>query len=215
MTPISPANKRAVVGRRLSVVGKVRPAECALSGLEPRASGHRSRRGTTLIEMNLVIILLLIFAVMIVPRFAAIRQSRSVRDTEAAIARLPLEARNEARRSQVPVTMQVQDGALVLTRTPVGGDAQEFKRVNLGDGFRVEQANLNTQPSDTSSWQWVVYPDGSSDSGGLQFTEGSSTRSLVLSSDGKIQWTQDVLPDSSQDKWQAGDLETTQTTTMQ
>ncbi|HEV2473165.1 MAG TPA: type II secretion system protein [Chthonomonadales bacterium] len=171
-------------------------------------SGASQRRlAFTLVEVNVVIFILLILAAVILPSVAAIKRSRQLSDLEAAITRLPLQARNQARKSLVPVALQVQGNSLVMTQDPNGQNQQQLGEVDLNQDIQLDKAQRNGQPSDTGSWQWVVYPDGSSDSAGLEFTEGSAKRSLLLSRDGTIRWLQQALPDTTQDTWQAGQLQ--------
>ncbi|HZO91905.1 MAG TPA: hypothetical protein VFB38_26545 [Chthonomonadaceae bacterium] len=170
-------------------------------------SGRAARRGFTLIEMVVITIVLILMAAYIVPNMVALTRSRSVYAVEAAIQRAPVEARNEARRSQRPVALRVEGDVLVLARLSEAGDLQEFKRIALGNTIQVTRARLGSETRDLASWQWTVYPDGSADSGGLEFSEGTAIKSLVLSQSGEGRWSEGALPDTNDDRWQAGELE--------
>ena len=84
----------------------------------------RGRRAFTLVEMIVVCAVLVIIAAAIVPNLVAITRSRSLKDLEAGVARLPLEARNEALQTHTPVRLRVSGTTLVMERVPVGGDPQ-------------------------------------------------------------------------------------------
>lgn len=175
--------------------------------LQAIKGSSRCRRGSTLIEMNMVVFLLLVMATLVLPGVVALKRSSDARALEDAIARLPIEAKNEARKSQVPVVMKVDGSTLVISRQPDTGALEEVKHVDLGTDFRIEKAQQNGQDTSPNEWQWTVYPDGSADAGGLEFSEGSKPKAMVLSKDGGIRWLQDRLPETGQDQWQAGMLQ--------
>ncbi len=165
------------------------------------------RGGFTLIEMNIVVALLLLVAAMVVPSVVAMRRSQRLRDLEAAIQRLPIQAANEARRSGLPVRLRVADGALVTERVPDQGDPETLRQVALNGDLEVEAAQRGSEGVDAGSWTWTVYPDGSSERGGLEFSEGRALHALVLSDDGHVQWVAGALPDPTPEKWPAGEIE--------
>jgi len=165
-----------------------------------------SSRGFTLVELVVVIFVLLLLATAVVPRVVAIQKSRRLKDMEGRIIRLPIEARNEAVRAATPVRLRVDGAALVMERAPVNGTPEMVKRVPLGSGIQVESVRLGDQPSNTGSWQWTVYPDGSADEGGIQFAEGASEKSLLLTSQGDARWILGDLPDGTPERWPAGQL---------
>jgi hypothetical protein len=109
------------------------------------------------------------------------------------------------------MTIKVEGASLLLTRTVEGSVAQEVRRVQLGSDIRIDRAQLNDQSVDTTSWEWSVYPDGSSDRGGLQFRVERRTMSLRLSADGDVRWETGSLPDPGRDRWQAGESTTSTT----
>ncbi len=150
---------------------------------------------------------LVIMAGVLMPNIAAIKRSRQIFEAQTTVGRAPLEARNEAVRSELPVEMKVEGTALVLSRVTKEKDEQEFKRVDLGSDLRIESAQLNGNASDLGSWKWTVYPDGSSDSGGLQFAVGNAREGLQLSRDGDGKWVQGDLPAATDSTWTAGELQ--------
>lgn len=160
----------------------------------------------TLVELTVVCAILVIIAATIVPNLVAVTRSRSLKDLEGNVARLPAEARNEAVKSQTPVRLRVSGTTLVMERVPATGEPAQVKMVDLGDSLTVDAAQQNGKTTDAGSWVWMVYPDGSADSGGVEFTEGQAQKSLVLSANGGVQWIDGPLPDSAQDTWPAGQL---------
>ncbi len=171
------------------------------------AQAQPNRRGYTLIEMSVVVTIIALLALVVVPNFTAIRRSRAYFDLEASIIRTPTDAYNEARNSKRPVQIRFDGTSLVIERVIVDSDPEEVKRIELTSDIQVESVQLGSSSSDLSSWKWTVYPDGSADSAGVSFITGSSHKSLVLHKDGKSQWMDGDLPDSSDDKWQAGEIQ--------
>ena len=163
--------------------------------------------GFTLVELIVVLFILLLLTTAIVPRVAAIQKSRKLKDLEARVIRLPAEARNEAVRAGTPVRLRVDGAALVLERAPVSGTPEEVKRVALGGGLQVDAVAQDGRPANAGSWQWTVYPDGSADAGGIEFGEGASEKSLLLSSNGEARWVRGDLPDGTPERWPAGSLQ--------
>lgn len=87
-----------------------------------------------------------------------------------------------------------QDEAVLLTST-----MPEFFTVDL---FRTED-------QDVSSGEWTIrfYPDGRSDGGGLQVSDGGKLTSLSVDREGVVRLLNDRLPRNDEDRWPAGDYE--------
>jgi hypothetical protein len=169
------------------------------------SSGASPRRAFTLVEMAMIVFLLLLIATAVVPRVIPILNARALQDQEGRIARLPLEARNEALRSQMPMRLRITDGALVLEQAPPGQPSERVQQLSLS-GLQVVRVEQNGQPADPGSWQWTVYPDGSAQSGGVEFAEGALRKSLLLTSDGRSQWVVGGISDQTPEWWPAGQL---------
>ncbi len=167
----------------------------------------RTCPGYTLVELIVVLFVLLLMTTAIVPRVIALQNSRRLKDVEARVIRLPAEARNEAVRTGKPVRLRVDGADLVMDRVPLNGTPEEVKRVALGTGIQVDSVEQDGRPANTGSWLWTVYPDGTAEAGGIQFTEGAARKSLVLSSDGDSQWVLGDLPDGTPEHWPAGQLQ--------
>jgi len=168
---------------------------------------HPKPPGYTLIELIVVLFVLMLMTTAVVPRVIALQKSRRLKDVEARVIRLPAEARNEAVRTRKPVRLRVDGAALVMERAPLNGTPEEVKRVALGTAIQVDTVEQDGRPANAGSWQWTVYPDGTAEAGGIQFTEGAARKSLLLSSDGGSQWVLGDLPDGTPENWPAGRLQ--------
>lgn len=162
-------------------------------------------RAFTLVEIAMIVFLLLLIATAVVPRMIAIQRSRDLQDQEGRIARLPLLARNEALRSQTPMRLRLIGDALVLEQAPPGQPSEIEQQLSL-EGLSVVAVEQDGQPADAGSWQWTVYPDGSAQSGGVEFAEGARHKSLLLTADGRSLWITGSISDQTPDWWPAGQL---------
>jgi Tfp pilus assembly protein FimT len=168
----------------------------------------RRIRGISIVELSIVIAILALCAVVVMPGVVGIQRSRAIKDLEASVARLPVVARNDAIRTQTPVQMKIEGSSLVVEQTDAnGGQPKTLTQVQLSDDLRADNAQQNGQSVDTGSFQWTAYPDGSTDSGGIEFDEHGASKSLNLPANGGAQWINGQLPDPSEQQWQAGQLQ--------
>lgn len=171
------------------------------------AQGRVVLQGFTLIEMLVVISVLTVLVAFIFPNLTAIESSRRFREQEAALLRLQAEARNESLRNRSPVTLRVEGSTVIMERVPTDADPVEVQRVELTQEFKVAKTRLGNDDLDADSWAWTTYPDGSADTGGLEFEEGSAIRSLLLPADKEGYWADGELPEVLQERWTAGELQ--------
>ncbi len=167
----------------------------------------RTTRGFTLIEMSCVIAIMFVVAALIMPDFVTMRRSRALQDLKAAIHRLPIEAANESRARALPARIVIENDTLILQYVPLEDDPVEVKRVELSSLMSIQGVRQGGEAVDTGSWNWQVYPDGSAVTAAIVFKEGSNTLSLVLERDGQTQWVSGEPPDTSDDEWDAGEIE--------
>lgn len=160
----------------------------------------------------MVITILAVMAALVVPNFVAIKKSRDIRYLEMSLRRLPEEARQEARSRNSTVALRVEGNAVIMERRPATeeeGDPEEIKRIELPDDFQVENGRNGLEDTDAASWEWVVYPDGSTVGGGLRFRESQTVKYLQMPSTGEAQWrtSEEDDDDDGNAPWPAGDLE--------
>jgi type II secretory pathway pseudopilin PulG len=188
---------------------------------------RRNARGAafTLVEMTVVVTILALMAALVVPNLVAIRDGQRARAWAADVLRLPTEARNEARRAGVPVTLRVDGDALVMQRPPAPepgepadteAEPQEVRRLDFPEGVTLEAGRRGRDAADAATWDWVVYPDGSADSGGLEFgtgggggsADGHRTLLLPARASDEPRWQDGPLREDADERWQAGNLVT-------
>jgi hypothetical protein len=158
-------------------------------------------------EMTVIIVILLLIAAAIVPNVVSVLNSEQLKSTEATIARLPAMARADAVKNQNPVQLRFDGSSVVEEEVEANGNTDLLNTIDLGDSVQVDQSQKNYLNVDPSSWDWTAYPDGTSDTGGVEVLIDSEKRSLIISSSGDALWTTGPLPDESQDQWTAGQLQ--------
>jgi prepilin-type N-terminal cleavage/methylation domain-containing protein len=170
----------------------------------------RARAGFTLIELTVVITIVLFLALLVTPNMVAVKRSRDRKTSEAALLRLPAEAREEASKSGRAIVLRLEENnTLVLERaaesntnstsaTPTlgvsDGTGEEFKRLTLSSGMQVELTG-NSATNTNSLETWKVYPDGTTGSNQaieLELTEGDKTKVLVIPSQGLAYWQENT-----------------------
>jgi hypothetical protein len=177
-------------------------------------------------------ILLLLFT-LIVPNLVALERSRALRNKEAELMRLPNQAKDLAQQLNTPMVMHMDGNDLVVevdtdvtqspisttmpnqSRTPNGPTSNNQdnknmdvqKRVTLGDDIRITSAQLNGENVDAGSWKWEVFPDGSAQSAGLEFTIGNDHKALYMPTNEPMRWINGDLPDPTQENWAVGQIE--------
>lgn len=98
---------------------------------------RRRRAAFTLVEMIVVTMIIALMAALIMPNVVAFKRSRDLKDTQAKILRLPLEAKNEAMRSGRPVQLHFDGEDLVMTREPAPGMSNATSNSSQGASLTV------------------------------------------------------------------------------
>ncbi|HEX5322391.1 MAG TPA: hypothetical protein VFW40_01295, partial [Capsulimonadaceae bacterium] len=198
--------------------------------IETKRSKLAASRGFTFMEMMVIILVVLLISALVLPKVVAFTRSRAQKDLEGSIARLPSEARADSVKNQMPVSISIQDNQLVEQKLPQavvqtqanGGQPQQntntqpqvIKQIDLGNDIQVASVEKNGQPADIGTWNWTVYPDGTADDAGVEFSEGSVTKSLILPAYGDSQWVSGNLPGQTPTQWPAGQLQSNTQTTL-
>ena len=63
------------------------------------------------------------------------------------------------------------------------------------------------ESTDTSSWTWKVYPDGTAEAATLEINEGTGSKTLQLTPEGDGRWLGASETEQTSEKWSAGELE--------
>ncbi len=206
---------------------------------------HR-RKGYTLIEMMVIVVLLALFSALIAPNYISMRDGQQRRALYTGVADLVGSAREMAISKSTTMYLQIDanSNALVLKQED---DASTYQNTSTGTGTTSDtlvinghvqsartKTNIGTQSldhsndktvktlpltagvqfgnfqlagtsSDSGSWKLHFYADGTTDGGGLELVDRGITKSVVVNTKGGASLTDGTLPDTSQDRWVAGD----------
>ena len=168
------------------------------------------RRGFTLIELSVIVLILAMFAAATVPNMASAIEGGKRRGFRQSILTMVRQGREEAiTRGQVVYMESNSDGGFDLT-TAIDDQSTSIKQVAAVDGVTVENFVSDTSPSGQGDWVMAFYPDGTCQGGSFEFQEAGGTRSVSISKRNAAITLGDGPIDTSTDpnqEWQAGDYE--------
>ena len=168
------------------------------------------RRGFTLMEVTVVIAVLVITAVMIMPAISRQKGQITQRDFVPALRRIVSSARTAAIDQSVTTYLSWDDSQakviLYKQGTADGGDEQ-LTSISVPNAFTTNSFVLNGESSNSGDWKLHFYPDGSSETGGVEFTDNGKTQYMLVNIRGIGQLAGGSLPETSSDHWPAGDYE--------
>jgi prepilin-type N-terminal cleavage/methylation domain-containing protein len=172
------------------------------------ARKRRAERGYTLIELSVVIAVLALLAAGVVPMLTSIGRSQTYYSFLNKLGTIGAQAREQAIALAKPVDLEFDSSNnqfKIHTLDDNGGDTS-LQTLQLPDGFAADRFQLSGRESDAGEWKLNFYPDGSSDGGGVQVTQGNNTITLYSDSQtGRTTLTHEPLPDPSTLTWTAGD----------
>jgi prepilin-type N-terminal cleavage/methylation domain-containing protein len=200
-----------------------------------------ARSGFTLIEMTVVILVIALFAALVAPNVLTQKSAVARRAAFGKVLDLMRTARQRAihedttyavawdsGKSEVRMVRQpLQDLASTsgsvpspdqrpLTNIQSVSDYEQVDFYDLPTGIQPTVFRSGQSNSDGGSWLLRFYPDGTSDSGGLQLDDSGMPNSIAVDQYGIATYTKDQpLPDLSELSWPAGTYvsETTNTST--
>lgn len=165
-----------------------------------------SRRGFTLVELSVVIVLMAMFAAAMVPRVGNMLTSQARRGYRIDVLRLAKKAHEEAIRRRETVTLRSDSGTFrISTATEI--EESVIETVQPAAGVEVSHFALAGNEVGEAEWLVAFYPDGTSDGGTFQFDEGSQSSTVAIRKrDGKVSVTEgDATQAGTEDnEWDAG-----------
>lgn len=166
------------------------------------------RRGFTLIEMTVVIMILALLAAAIVPNAASAVISNRRRSFRLGVPRLVGEAHNKAVQTGQTVTLTKTENDGFQIATNDGQSDQTVDTLDGVDGVTVESTLDADGSQGSSDWQIAFYADGTCDGGTIELGDNGATyRYQVTKATSKVKLLgEDEDPASGNDRWPAGDL---------
>ena len=164
-----------------------------------------------MIELSVVIVLVALLASAVAPNLSAMKRSRIEREFPIAALRLALTARETAISDGQSCALMFGDQLRVLQMVRAdleSGTDTALAEVSLSPEVETGRLDLAGRESNSSDWRLTFYPDGTCDGGGVEFRRGDRSFALVIDpASGAARIVDGQLPDSSGDRWQAGEIE--------
>jgi prepilin-type N-terminal cleavage/methylation domain-containing protein len=190
----------------------------------------RQKRGFTLIEMTVVLVVLVLFAALITPNVITMQSRQQRREADGQILNLARQGRESAIESGFTYAMMYDSAktAFVLKKEPPPQDAgsvagtlptpaprplanvqsvsdlQQVQAFNLPSGVEASKFVANDDSVDGGSWIVHFYADGTSDGGGVEITQSQAIQAIQVTKDGFSSIIQGSLPESTEQIWTAG-----------
>lgn len=163
-----------------------------------------TRRGFTLIELSVAIVVLALLSALVAPRLVSMRSGQEARAAKFAVRDFARDARMRA----------IQEGATVVVR---GSGQSSIEMVRLGTTEGEESVlrslelpeGVRVGSGDGASAEWEVrfFTDGRAEGRGVEIEHDGATDSVVVAADGSVTLREGALPEPTQETWPAGENE--------
>lgn len=174
-----------------------------------------ARRGFTLIELSVVIIVIAMFAAIVTPRLLAVRETTQSATFRMNVVRFFLDARERAIQQRTTLEVAWDGNAFSLTDPAAETDeteAEPSRRFALGQNATL--AGTRIRGEDVSEDEWVAkfHADGTATDAAIQLDAGGADLTLVIDGEsGKTRLERGTLDDLPERNWPAGEIEKRET----
>jgi prepilin-type N-terminal cleavage/methylation domain-containing protein len=190
------------------------PAEKALTLMLWKSTiannSNSKRRGFTLIEMGVVVLIIAMFAALVMPAMARWRAGDEYRAFPGKLLRFVGKAKQEAieRKQSRSIAYDTTTGEFKMVWTDPGSSAeQEGGRLSVP--AEMEMGRVIYLGNDTSieNWKLTFFQDGSAEDAGFEVRDQDRYLTVIIDSLGHIKMTRDPLPEQTDVRWSAGENE--------
>lgn len=172
--------------------------------------------------MVVVCAVLSVIAALVYPNVIGMKSSRDRAESYNRILRLAQRGRESAIVDGQTYSLVVDGGTSLTLKREVAAskdsdprqmttnttpDTEDVESVSLPDGASVGNASLDGQTSSSNDFTLHFYPDGRSEGGALEITEGSTVHSLVVTTTGIATLAEGSMPVTQANHWEAGQYE--------
>ena len=172
------------------------------------------RRGFTLIELSVVIVLIALFAATILPKLNILRESQQAAAFRTDLVRFFRDAREKAISNQrtVEVRMNGQSWQMSQVATDTGdGDVTEedsLRSLSMPSGASMSEFRLNKEDVSADDFLIRCFPDGTVSDASMEMTQDEAIYVLrVNGATGRVSLRRGELADENEESWPAGELE--------
>lgn len=168
------------------------------------------RRGFTLIELSVVIVILAMFAAAVVPNLARTVTSSQDRSYRQSLLTLVQKAHTEAIMRGQTVSLSVAESGALQIAVQQDDQQEVIRQVDANDGQEIAKFMLKGEEVADSDWIVQFYADGKCDGGGFQVGQGNAAFSYqIRRSDGRVRLNSGELDvnNDPESEWEAGQFE--------
>lgn len=166
--------------------------------------------------MIIVTLVLALMASAVTPRLYALQRGEARRKFETDLASLVANGSIRAKQSGQTQVLRLEESTgqfyvEVLTEEQPTEEPGGARGVGLYDEYAVDSLRTGSEGYTAADWSIEFYKDGSCSGGGIQFSTGDNTRYIRIDNGTcRVQWGNGDLPDTSTERWQAGEREVRQ-----
>ncbi len=171
-----------------------------------RPTNPSYKRGYTLIELVVVVVVLTVLASLVIPNLVRAKEGQEKRDFEASLYRLASYARERAIQERKTIALALSDRSFVVNEEREGQEI-ELRRLTMPEGVDTGSFAAEGEDSTSNDWRLRFYADGSSDGGGVELNNDGRIRSLQIGTNGTLTVVEGNLEDNGTKKWTAGEIE--------
>ncbi len=164
------------------------------------------RRGYTLVEMSVVVMIIALLAAAVVPNLVSLKTGRELRQFRTDLRQLAAQARESAISTGAELEMSFASGQFTI-QSPATDSTVQPKQLAVPDAVTTNRFELAGADAAEGDWKLRFYPDGTTDGGGVELREGQDAFALQIKKNGETTLIDGALPDATTDRWQAGEHE--------
>ncbi len=186
-----------------------------------RISTTSKRRGFTLIELSVVIVVLALVVSIVVPNVMTMIAGRRSKNFLSDVRTFSVRARNQAVETGQTMALDAngsEHGLTISADTTTNSTSTNstanavtstdpLANLALPNGTTLQTFKIGTQDSNEGEWKIHFYPDGRSDGGGFEIVQGGLTYSWIVAQNGSNKLLPGSYPDQTSEVWPAGEYE--------
>jgi len=172
---------------------------------KPETSTRVTKRGFTLIELSVAIVVLALLSAIVAPRLLSVRSGQEARGVKFAIRELAREARLRAVQGGEKGYLPIEGSGERIEL--VQGEESVIRSIDVPSAVDFPTLRLGQSESGASEWELRFYADGRSDGGGLEIEHDGAVDSVLIGTDGTVTLLEGPLPEVVQESWPAGENE--------
>lgn len=172
----------------------------------PTSPRAKIRRGFTLIEMSVVVLIIALLAAAVAPNLVSLKTGRELRQFRSDLRQLAAQTRESA--ISTGKELDLSFGSNRFSVQPADTESTVVPRtLAVPDVVTTNRFELAGADSSEGEWTLRFYPDGTTDGGGVELREGQNAFALQIKKSGEVLVVDGNLPDTTAEKWQAGEHE--------